>query len=84
MVLTALVGLIQSILYYVVLYYVGKILTDSEDVRNFFGISSLNEKKVYFESTTRLIEKIGKILMIIAIVSIVFSVFSTITVLSRM
>jgi membrane protein DedA with SNARE-associated domain len=84
MILTALVGLIQSILYDVVLFYLGKILSDSRQLRNYLGMKSLEEQETDFKWTSHWIEKIGRLLMIIAVISAIVSIITTITVLSRM
>lgn len=84
MILTALVGLIQSILYEVVIFYLGKILSDPRQLRNYLGMKSLEEQETDFKWTAHWIEKIGRLLMIIAVTSVVFSIITTITVLSRM
>lgn len=84
MILTAIIGLIQSILYDVVLFYTGKILSDSKQLRNYLGLKSPDEHENDFTQTSYWVEKIGKLVMIIAVVSAIVSVITTIIVLSRM
>lgn len=84
MILTALVGLLQSIFYDVVLFYLGKILSDSRQLRNYLGIKSPDEQETDFNWTADWIEKIGRLLMNIAVISAIVSIITTVTLLLRM
>lgn len=59
MMLAAIVTLIQSLLYDLVLFYVGKILSNSTSLRRFLGFQYAGEKKGDYINTSHWLEKIG-------------------------
>lgn len=81
--LTALIGLIESILYYVILYYIGKILSDSQQLRSFFNLNSKDEQSSHFINTSNSVEKIGNCIIAIAAIGIVYSIITTLILLSN-
>jgi membrane protein DedA with SNARE-associated domain len=84
MILTALVGLFQSLLYDLILFYVGKILSNSYQLRRYLGLNTEDEKEYKFNLTSLWVEKIGKLVMIMAIFSAIYSVFITVTIMSKL
>ena len=84
MITTALIGLIQNIFYYVVLYYVGKILNNSEQMRNFLGLNASNNEDYNYYDVAVWVEKIGNLIMVIAVLSIINAIISTGVILYNM
>lgn len=84
MILAALGGLLQSLLYSLVLYYLGNILVDSKQLRSYLGLKNQDEQEEDFSKTSYWVENIGKVVMAIAIVSAIVSIITTATVLYRM
>ena len=84
MVLTVIAALIQSLLYDLVLFYVGKILSNSISLRKFLGLQSGGEREEDYVYTSYWIEKIGQIVMLIALISAFASIISTLIALSNM
>jgi len=82
MILAATISLVQSILYYLVLYYLGKVLSDSNQLRNFLGMRVPYEQPSDVNWTSYWVEKTGRLLMLIAILGILFSIVTTFTVFS--
>lgn len=80
--ITAIVALVQSVLYDVVLFYVEKILSDARQLRNYLGLNSEKDSEDNYYKTIFWLELIGKLLKIIAIVSICISTLTTFSVLS--
>jgi|GEM_PF-1930834 len=83
MALVTLGSLFLSILYSSVIFYLGKILSNSDQLRSFLGLTSENENKTFHAETASLIEATGKLLMLIAIVSAVVSLITTLLAASR-
>lgn len=83
MILTAIIGLLQSILYDVVLFYLGKLLSNPIQFRNYLGMTSQYENENNFIWAAFWVKRIGKLLMVIAIISMITSIISTITILLR-
>jgi hypothetical protein len=84
MITTALIGLIKNIFYYVVLFYVGKILNSSEQMRNFLGLNASNNEDYNYYDVTVWVEKIGNLIMVIAVLSIINAIISTGVILYNM
>lgn len=51
MILAALGGLLQSLLYSLVLYYLGNILVDSKQLRSYLGLKNQDEQEEDFSKT---------------------------------
>lgn len=81
--LTALIGLAESILYYIILYYIGKILSDSHQLRSFFNLNSQGEQSGHFINTSSSVEKIGNCIIVIAAIGIIYSIITTLVLLSN-
>ncbi|MFK7747257.1 MAG: hypothetical protein AB8B65_02580 [Kordia sp.] len=79
---TAIIGLLESILYYAILFCVGKMLNDSQQLRSFFGLKSKKEVLSTFVKTSQSVEKIGNILMLLATIGIIYSLITTCVILS--
>lgn len=77
MIISALLGLIKSILYDLVLLSIGKILSNSRQLRRYLGLVKEDEQEKDFKLTAIWVENIGKLLMIIAILGILFSILTT-------
>jgi hypothetical protein len=84
MILTAILGLIQSLLYYTVLFFLGKILSHPEQLRSFLGLNSQDEQAKTPNLTSNLIGKLGRLVMIIAIISMLTSIVTTALIFVRM
>ena len=84
MILSALFGLAQSLLYCLVLYCFGKILSNSEQLRRFLGLASEENKEDDYIETKYWVEKIGGLIQIIAIVSAIGAIITTLTILVSM
>ncbi len=85
MILSAIISLFQAILYDLILFYVGKILTNSQQLRAFLGLKSKDNEPYNFSDTSYWVEKIGNLVMLIAIIGIVISIVTTISfILERM
>ena len=78
MTLLALINLIQSLLYYVILFFLGMILSNSEQLRNYLGLKSKDEQKGDYNKTSYWIENIGKVVMLIAVIGTLVSIITTI------
>lgn len=79
--ISALIAFAQSVLYDVILYFFGKILSDARQLRNYLGLGSHSDDESKYYKTIVWIEVIGKLLKIIAIVSICVSLLTTLQVL---
>lgn len=77
MIISALLGLIKSILYDLVLLSIGKILSNSRQLRRYLGLVKEGEQEKDFKLTAIWVENIGKLLIIIAILGILFSILTT-------
>lgn len=84
MILITLVNFILALLYNVVLFFVGIILTDAKQLRNYLGLKSPDEQVNDYSKTAYWIENIGKVLMIIAVGGALILLVSTTMVLSKM
>lgn len=82
MILTALFGLVQALLYDLVLFYLGKILSNPGQLRNFLGLNSQDQQTGTYHDTSFWIEKIGKMVMLIAVISAIVSVIVTLKILT--
>lgn len=82
MILSAILSLFQAILYDLILFYVGKILSNSQQLRAFLGLKSKDTESYNFSDTSFWVEKIGSIVMLIAIIGIVISIVTTISFIS--
>ncbi|WP_299713818.1 hypothetical protein [uncultured Tenacibaculum sp.] len=71
---------IKSLLFDVVLYFLGKILSNPDELREFLGLT--DRKKEYYETTSKYVEKIGKLLIYIAIAGFIITVSSNIKLLA--
>ncbi|WP_298511347.1 hypothetical protein [uncultured Kordia sp.] len=74
---STLITLLLTILYSAALFFFGKVLSDSEQLRSFLGVKSKGENSGDFSNTTDYVEKIGNILMIIAVIGAFYSVITT-------
>lgn len=77
MIISALLGLIKSILYELVLFSIGKILSNSRQLRRYLGLVKEGEQGKDYKLTAIWVENIGKLLIIIAILGILFSILTT-------
>lgn len=84
MIITALLGFFQSVLYATLLFYIGNIFSNSQQLRNYLGLSKDGEDENDFSNTSYWIENIGRILKIIALLSMFISLVTTIMVLVGM
>lgn len=84
MILAALFGLFESLLYDVVLLFIGKILSNSNQLRAYLGLKSEGEHANEFSETSHWVENIGKTICIIAVVSGIVSIITTIIILMKM
>lgn len=84
MIITALLGFFQSVLYATLLFYIGNIFSNSRQLRNYLGLAKDGEDENDFSNTSYWIENIGRILKIIALLSMFISLVTTIMVLVGM
>ncbi len=84
MIITALLGFFQSVLYATLLFYIGNIFSNSRQLRYYLGLSKDGEDENDFSNTSYWIENIGRILKIIALLSMFISLVTTIMVLVGM
>ena len=81
MIITALLGFFQSVLYATILFYIGKIFSNSRQLRNYLGLAKENEDENDFIQTSYWVENIGRVLKIVALLSMFISLVTTIMVL---
>lgn len=85
MIINALLGLIQSILLYLIIYRVGGIIKNSEHLRNYLGLSSSNEDDSNnYSKTTLLMGQAGNVIRIYAVYSSLLSIYNTIYILNNL
>ncbi len=84
MIITALLGFFQSVLYATLLFYIGNIFSNSRQFRNYLGLAKEGEDENDFSTTSYWVENIGRILKIIALLSMFISLVTTIMVLTGM
>lgn len=75
---STLIVLLQSILFYGILFFLGKALNNSQQLRSFLSLKSKDENPQDFNETTDSVEKIGGIIMIIAAVGALYSLITAI------
>jgi hypothetical protein len=68
MIVTSVAGLIGILLYQLLVFLVGKILSKPIELRLFLGLNSSDEDPNSFSVITDLVEFTGRLVMIIAIV----------------
>lgn len=83
MIITSLIGLIGALIYDILIFLIGKILSKPHEFRLFLGLNSIDEDPNSFIQITNLVEFIGKIIMLIAVVSALTSIVTTILILMR-
>jgi hypothetical protein len=83
MIVTSIAGLIGALLYQLLVFLVGKILSKPTELRLFLGLNSSDEDSNSFSVITDLVEFIGRIVMIIAIVGAITSIITTSYILFR-
>ena len=84
MIINALLGLLQTILLYLIIYRLGGIVKNSEHLRNYLGLSASNEDSHSYFKTTLLMKQAGNVIMIYAVYSSLMSVYNTIMILSNL
>lgn len=77
MILTALIGMVQSLLYNLIIFYLGKMLSDSNQFRHYLGLTTPHDDPSKYYRVTFWVEKLGRILTVIAIIGAVYTVYST-------
>jgi hypothetical protein len=75
MIASYLLALTYNILYCVLLYFIGEVLSNPTKLRLFLGLNSPNEDPNSFASTTELVQTIGLIVKLIAIFGAIKSIF---------
>ena len=80
MVLSGIMTIGISILWNVILFQLGCIFTESEQLRRFLGLRTDEEQKHNYAYVTKAVELIGKLLIAYAIISILVSIVGGITV----
>lgn len=61
-----------------ILFYVGRILSHPEQLRNFLGMNRDMEKEVEYSKISFLLKRIGQILVIISILSAIVTIIAII------
>ena len=83
MILTAIPIFITSLLQCVVIYFIGKILCQPTELRQFLGINKSNEDSGNFQNITVWLDNIGQILKLIAVINGITALITLVTVFSR-
>lgn len=81
MILAAILTLFQALLIDVVIFYVGKILADPEQLRKFLGLNQ-DEDQSGYHTISFWVERMGKVVQIIAMISAITSLVTTLTIVS--
>lgn len=84
MIITVLLNLFISLIYCIVLLFVGKILQRPHQLRKFLGFHYQDEKVAEFTITAYWIEKIGKLVVIIAFLEVFSQIFLTMSTIANM
>lgn len=84
MIINALLGLLQTVLLYLIVYRLGGIVKNSEHLRNFLGLSSSSEDSHSYFKTTLLMNQAGNVIMIYAIYSSVLALYNTVMMLNNL
>jgi len=74
-VFSALLNLVISVIYKIIIYYVGRMLSKAQQLRIFMGFKEESEHR--FPNTIYALEKIGQLLMIVAIISAFYEITTT-------
>jgi len=78
MILAGILSFVASILRYLVMFYIGKILSNSEQLRKFLSLDKASENDSEYSEVSFIVEKIGKLIMIIAVISAISQALTTI------
>ena len=84
MILSTIMNMVVSVIWSVILFQLGTIFTESEQLRRFLGLRTDEDQKNGYAYITRAVELIGKLLIAYAIISVIGSIFGGFTVLSRL
>ena len=77
MISLTLLNLLQSIFYNIVIYCVGKILKNTDELRAFLGVNKSEIEKVKYANVTVWIENTGIVLIILSIYNVLIAVLNT-------
>jgi hypothetical protein len=80
-IIATLAGQILSFLYSAILYFSGKILSNSTELRLFLNLNKQDENPQSFYRISTWVENIGWILKILAIINVFTSIITTITII---
>jgi len=82
MILSGIMTVVVSIIWNCILYQLGQILTESEQIRHFLGLKTDETEKLNYQNITHWIELTGKLLMIYAVISMIGAIIGGLSVLS--
>jgi membrane protein YqaA with SNARE-associated domain len=82
-IIATLAGQILSFLYSAILYFLGKILSNSTELRRFLSLNKQDENPQSFYRISTWVENIGWILKILAIISVFTSIVTTISIIAN-
>lgn len=77
MIIPSIAGLICTLLYQILVFLIGKILSRPMELRLFLGLNSSEEDPISFSKINYYVESIGQIVMIMAIVGAITSIITT-------
>ena len=84
MILSALLALVVSLLESLLLYCVGKILSNSAQLRRYLGLETVENNEYSFNETSHWVERAGQVVILIAMIDAISSIVTTIVLLARM
>lgn len=84
MVLSGIMTVVISLIWNLILFYIGSIFTESEQLRRFLGLRTDEEQKHSYAYVTQLVELIGKLLIAYAIISAIGIVIGGLSIFNGM
>ena len=84
MILTLIMNIVVSIIWHLIVFQFGCILTESKQLRRFLGLRIDEEQEHRYAYVTRAIELIGKLLTFYAIINVFASIIGILVAFSNM